>query len=120
MKPFILRRLKTEVLQSLPKKYIHFTHCQMAERQLKEYKDLINGYVKRSEQIVKAAQNDKTSQLTKESPNNIIMELRKAANHPLLRRAIYTDEKIKEMAKKVMTVREVLFKKKISWLKFIC
>ena len=31
--------------------------------------------------------------------NNIIMQLRKTANHPLLMRALYTDERVAEMAK---------------------
>lgn len=34
-----------------------------------------------------------------DSSSNIIMELRKTANHPLLRRVLYDDETVKKMAK---------------------
>ena len=36
--------------------------------------------------------------------NNILMTLRKAANHPLLLRSLYTDENLLEMAKKYCKV----------------
>ena len=36
--------------------------------------------------------------------NNILMTLRKAANHPLLLRSLYTDETLLEMAKKYCKV----------------
>ena len=40
-----------------------------------------------------------------DSSSNVLMELRKAANHPLLRRVLYNDAKIMEMAKLIMKVR---------------
>ncbi len=39
-----------------------------------------------------------------DSSTNILMELRKAANHPLLRRVIYDNDKLKQMAKLIMKV----------------
>ena len=81
----------------------------MPERQRIEYEELINSYVKRSEEIVKEAEEEKSSIKNKSNPANIIMELRKAANHPLLRRCLYDDEKLKQMAKLVMTVSFIIF-----------
>lgn len=137
MNPFILRRLKTEVLKQLPKKVIEVITCDMTLRQGKEYKKLIEHFKAKKELILKeaeeAADAKKKSKGVKKgaqveskyeemmqimdsnkkkggaggaavkdhSPSNIIMELRKAANHPLLRRCIYTDAKILEMAKLV-------------------
>ncbi len=39
-----------------------------------------------------------------DSASNILMELRKAANHPLLRRTLYDDEKLEKMARLVYKV----------------
>lgn len=47
----------------------------------------------------KKAGEKKEKEKTEDSSSNIIMELRKTANHPLLRRIIYDDETIKKMAK---------------------
>jgi len=136
MKPFILRRLKDEVLKQLPKKTIEVIHCDMTLRQGKEYKKLVEHFKERKEIILRDAQeaaekkkSDKNSKKTtnyeeimeiieknntaaarkkateeeraKESSSNILMELRKAANHPLLRRVLYNNDKIAEMAKLV-------------------
>jgi len=137
MKPFILRRLKDEVLKQLPKKTIEVIHCDMTLRQGKEYKRLVEHFKDRKEAILREAQEtaekkktDKSAKKTtnydeimdmieknnsavakkkaadedrnKESSSNILMELRKAANHPLLRRVLYSNEKISEMAKLVL------------------
>ncbi len=50
----------------------------------------------------KAKNDEKKAKENEDSSSNIIMELRKGANHPLLRRTIYTDEKLKQMAKLIM------------------
>ena len=42
---------------------------------------------------------------TDDNSSNILMELRKGANHPLLRRCIYDDQKLKEMAKLILKVK---------------
>ena len=44
-----------------------------------------------------------------DSSSNIFMELRKAANHPLLRRVIYDNDKLKQMAKLIMKVIQVFY-----------
>lgn len=124
MKPFILRRLKVQVLKQLPKKTIEVIHCDMTLRQGKEYKNLLTKYKERKERILLASQEAaetkkklkksneeinlnsdmKKVDLKEHSASNVLMELRKAANHPLLRRVIYNDEKIDEMARLVFKV----------------
>lgn len=44
MKPFVLRRLKRDVLQDLPKKTNHRELCPMSERQGQLYKNLIASF----------------------------------------------------------------------------
>jgi SWI/SNF-related matrix-associated actin-dependent regulator of chromatin subfamily A containing DEAD/H box 1 len=141
MKPFILRRLKTEVLKQLPQKIEEIIHCDMSTRQEQEYKNLIAYYKKRKDEILleqtekanieknkklKASSNKASSKMdeileimnsdlpnnknksekkeTSDSSSNILMELRKAANHPLLRRVLYDNDKLKQMAKLIMKV----------------
>ncbi|KAM7452234.1 ATP-dependent helicase smarcad1 [Porites harrisoni] len=89
MKPFVLRRLKSDVLQQLPAKHDHVIKWELTERQRELYND---SFVNCSKQF---KQSGNSSQY-----NNILMTLRKAANHPLLLRSLYTDETLLEMAKK--------------------
>lgn len=142
MKPFILRRVKNDVLKHLPKKYEEIIFCDMTIHQEKEYSNLITYYKKRQDLLaIEASEkaqalNDKMNKVSakyadevfdivqtdiknkrekdnekKDKENgdnfcNIIMELRKAANHPLLRRSLYTDEKLKQMAKLIIKVKK--------------
>lgn len=143
MRPFILRRVKADVLKQLPKKIEEIIYCDMTKNQAKSYEELIAYYKKRKDALLKeieakkeaaaakvaaaeAAKGNKAAELLQEisdiaascshlgsrkdhkkveknenedSSNNILMELRKTANHPLLRRVFYDDEKIKKMAK---------------------
>jgi SWI/SNF-related matrix-associated actin-dependent regulator 1 of chromatin subfamily A len=127
MKPFIMRRLKADVLKQLPQKIIHVEHCEQSERQLKEYLKLIDVFRSKkadekqktndAKAEKKAAKAEKRVKSVEESnelkklhinidddtskAGHILMELRKAANHPLLRRSIYDDDKLKKMAKLV-------------------
>jgi SWI/SNF-related matrix-associated actin-dependent regulator 1 of chromatin subfamily A len=56
----------------------------------------------------KAQKSTKTgNQASDNSSSNVLMELRKAANHPMLFRRIYTDDKLKAMARDCL--REVEF-----------
>ncbi|KAM8940406.1 SWI/SNF-related matrix-associated actin-dependent regulator of chromatin subfamily A containing DEAD/H box 1 isoform 2-T2 [Pelodytes ibericus] len=88
MKPFILRRVKSEVLKQLPPKKDHIQSCPMSKKQEQLYKELLTK-LKRS--IVGT---DKSSELC-----NVMMHLRKMANHPLLHRQYYTSEKLRTMSK---------------------
>uniref|UniRef100_A0A8C5G2J3 DNA helicase n=1 Tax=Gouania willdenowi TaxID=441366 RepID=A0A8C5G2J3_GOUWI len=86
MKPFILRRVKSEVLKQLPAKEERVELCSMSENQQRLYQNLFKKL--------------KTS-ITGEKRElcNVMMQLRKMANHPLLHRQYYTTEKLKAMSK---------------------
>uniref|UniRef100_A0A6S8ED22 Helicase n=1 Tax=Aureoumbra lagunensis TaxID=44058 RepID=A0A6S8ED22_9STRA len=75
MAPFVLRRTKTEVLDTLPPKVVH---TQILNLDL-EQRDIYENILRRNT-------------LTAQNSQNLFTELRKAANHPLLLRHRY-DEK---------------------------
>jgi SWI/SNF-related matrix-associated actin-dependent regulator of chromatin subfamily A containing DEAD/H box 1 len=113
MRPFVLRRLKSDVLKQLPKKSEHVVLCEMSKRQATEYNELISYYKAHKDEIAENGGDDddrggigkgkekKNIKFKELNSNNILMELRKAANHPLLRRCLYDEVKLKEMAKRV-------------------
>ncbi|XP_067289723.1 SWI/SNF-related matrix-associated actin-dependent regulator of chromatin subfamily A containing DEAD/H box 1b isoform X2 [Pseudorasbora parva] len=86
MKPFILRRVKSEVLKQLPAKEEQVEFCAMSERQQELYNALFHK--------LKCSSNREKRELT-----NVMMQLRKMSNHPLLHRQYYTTEKLKAMSK---------------------
>ncbi|XP_028270808.1 SWI/SNF-related matrix-associated actin-dependent regulator of chromatin subfamily A containing DEAD/H box 1A [Parambassis ranga] len=86
MKPFILRRVKSEVLSQLPAKQEKVEFCPMSEKQQALYQTLFRK--------LKASTNGEKRELC-----NVMMQLRKMANHPLLHRQYYTTEKLKAMSK---------------------
>ncbi|XP_048478560.1 SWI/SNF-related matrix-associated actin-dependent regulator of chromatin subfamily A containing DEAD/H box 1 homolog isoform X1 [Plutella xylostella] len=89
MKPFVLRRLKKDVLQDLPKKTNHMELCAMSERQEILYKNLIAGF---------AAKDGTIHATTEQSGMSMMMDMRKLANHPLLLRFHYSDATLRKMA----------------------
>ncbi|TRY68060.1 hypothetical protein DNTS_003641 [Danionella cerebrum] len=86
MKPFILRRVKSEVLKQLPGKEEQVEFCPMSKRQQELYSALF--------QKLKNSSNGEKRELT-----NVMMQLRKMSNHPLLHRQYYTTEKLEAMSK---------------------
>ncbi|XP_020499117.1 SWI/SNF-related matrix-associated actin-dependent regulator of chromatin subfamily A containing DEAD/H box 1A [Labrus bergylta] len=86
MKPFILRRVKSEVLKQLPEKEEKVEFCPMSEKQKVLYQSLLKK--------LKGSTNGEKRELC-----NVMMQLRKMANHPLLHRQYYTTEKLKAMSK---------------------
>ncbi|XP_033476037.1 SWI/SNF-related matrix-associated actin-dependent regulator of chromatin subfamily A containing DEAD/H box 1A [Epinephelus lanceolatus] len=86
MKPFILRRVKNEVLKQLPAKEEKVEFCPMSEKQQVLYQTLFKK--------LKASINGEKRELC-----NVMMQLRKMANHPMLHRQYYTTEKLKAMSK---------------------
>ena len=113
LKPFILRRLKTEVLKDLPAKIEQLVYCDMTEGQAKDYKALLE-YIKyaKNQDVLKENSskvkcpfldvNIKKADSNMSSLLGICVHLRKAANHPLLKRLIYNDDVLKEMAKLIL------------------
>lgn len=92
MKPFVLRRLKKDVLQCLPPKTQTLISVKMGPEQAQRYTDLVEGF-----KTAREEHNDDTSSMT------VMMEMRKMTNHPLLLRHFYTDEKLHEIAQRLAT-----------------
>ena len=98
MAPFILRRKKDQVLQELPKKIKQVVYCDMSESQDRLYRHEKN----RARKIL---MHEQSGDHAKES-QNIMMTLRKAAIHPFLFRALYTDKVLSKMAKACLNESE--------------
>ena len=93
MQPFVLRRRKDQVLRGLTEKTERNVLCDMTERQAQMYKDVL--------QRTKAALVDEPNgkKGAQKDSANVLMDLRKAANHPLLFRSLYDDKKIAALAR---------------------
>uniref|UniRef100_A0A1I7XQP6 Helicase ATP-binding domain-containing protein n=1 Tax=Heterorhabditis bacteriophora TaxID=37862 RepID=A0A1I7XQP6_HETBA len=74
LRPFILRRLKSEVEKQLPEKTEHIVKCQLSKRQRYLYDDFMSQRSTRD--------NLKSGNMM--SVLNIVMQLRKCCNHPNL------------------------------------
>lgn len=91
MKPFVLRRLKSEVLRQLPKKIEELEYCTMIQGQQELYERLIRNFANKL--------TDDGNELNVAGGAAMLMQLRKAANHPLLHRNHYTEVVVNKMAK---------------------
>ncbi|XP_045536479.1 SWI/SNF-related matrix-associated actin-dependent regulator of chromatin subfamily A containing DEAD/H box 1 homolog [Papilio machaon] len=101
MKPFVLRRLKRDVLQDLPKKTNHTELCPLSGRQEMLYKNLIAAF---------SAKDGTIHATTEQSGLSMMMDMRKLANHPLLLRYHYTEPVLRKIAARL--VREHGYKEK--------
>ncbi|XP_053609678.1 SWI/SNF-related matrix-associated actin-dependent regulator of chromatin subfamily A containing DEAD/H box 1 homolog [Plodia interpunctella] len=101
MKPFVLRRLKRDVLQDLPKKTNHTELCPMSERQQQLYKDLIAGF---------SANDGLVHATTEQSGMSMMMDMRKLANHPVLLRYYYQEKQVRKIA--ALLARDPTYKEK--------
>ncbi|KAJ7579101.1 SNF2 family N-terminal domain-containing protein [Mycena floridula] len=129
MTPFVLRRRKDQVLKDLPNKTERIEWCEMTGLQQKIYQDT----VQRSRKTVlemdtpSAESTDAPLPLQRtkgkkpknprpkekvylENSSNVLMDLRKAASHPMLFRTLFTDEILTGMTKQLM--KEPDFKKR--------
>lgn len=118
MQPFVLRRKKAQVLTDLPSKRELITYCDLTDSQRNIYTETMS----RSRKAI--VETDKTEASTpsesgtestrgrkrgkagsskgkdpSESSNHVLMDLRKAANHPLLFRRHFNTSIVREMAK---------------------
>jgi SWI/SNF-related matrix-associated actin-dependent regulator 1 of chromatin subfamily A len=91
MKPFILRRLKKDVLTFLPQKTDHLIKVKMTDDQKEKYVLAVGDYKNLKEMAA--------DPLTDVSGSTILMDMRKLANHPLLLRYYFTDAKLMEIAR---------------------
>ncbi|GAV78796.1 SNF2_N domain-containing protein/Helicase_C domain-containing protein [Cephalotus follicularis] len=103
--PFILRRLKSDVMQQLVPKIQRVEYVTMEKQQEDAYKEAIEEYRAASRaRIAKLSDVDSipvVGVLPRRQISNYFVQLRKIANHPLLVRRIYSDEDVVRFAKKL-------------------
>ncbi|KAL7927463.1 SNF2 family N-terminal domain-containing protein [Trichoderma austrokoningii] len=97
LEPFILQRRKDQVLSDIPRKICNVVHCDLPEAQKEVYDEYEEVFKmepsQRGARESRGRQNDQ---------NNVWIQLRKAALHPLLFRRHFTDKMVTEMAKILM------------------
>ncbi|TPP61080.1 hypothetical protein FGIG_03314 [Fasciola gigantica] len=136
LKPFFLRRLKSQVLSQLPPKTSEVIHVPMTLSQSQWYWELVNKFrqlskkqtvengLEQNQSIDETVDGDDTTELEctpqkkkqrrdstvngngtasttncKETPSNMLSQLRKAANHQtLLNRIMYSEEQLQDIA----------------------
>lgn len=89
MKPFILRRLKKDVLSFLPKKSEIVEKVKLLPDQMQKYQMIVDEY----------KHIDPSSENYMGRGSSIMMDMRKLANHPLLMRYYFSDARLHEIAK---------------------
>ncbi|KDN38457.1 hypothetical protein K437DRAFT_259406 [Tilletiaria anomala UBC 951] len=104
MQPFVLRRKKDKVLRDLSNKHEIVEWCDMTPDQERVYKQVwasTKAAVQEGEEQNASKAKSKTGRTLSKKPasSNVLMDLRKAANHPLLFRNIYDEKKIERLAK---------------------
>ncbi|KAL9936051.1 hypothetical protein V8E36_004893 [Tilletia maclaganii] len=100
MQPFVLRRRKDKVLTDLRTKTERIEYCEMTRPQKKLYNEALSR--SRAALIEQESATKTRSAAAKRKANtssHVLMDLRKAANHPLLFRTIFNENKIAAMAK---------------------
>lgn len=124
MTPFVLRRRKDQVLKDLPKKTERIEWCEMTDLQRSIYRKALQRSRKTIVEAVKDADDDLPSKPLKkpkaaskakvtsysENSSNVLMELRKAASHPMLFRNLFTDNVLTGITKQLL--KEPDFKKR--------
>ena len=95
MKPFFLRRLKSEVLTTLPVKTEEILKVPMTQSQHENYFRMVAEYKRRAKDIAEG----KIKIHSKDSGVGMLMNLRKIANHPLLIRNQYDNSQVKQLAR---------------------
>ncbi|WCJ33735.1 Protein CHROMATIN REMODELING 19 [Euphorbia peplus] len=103
--PFILRRLKSDVMQQLVPKIQQVEYVIMEKQQESAYNEAIEEYrAVTSARIAKVSTIDLNSIfgiIPRRQISNYFVQFRKIANHPLLVRRIYSDEDVVYYAKKL-------------------
>lgn len=106
MTPFVMRRRKEQVLAHLPPKSHEVTFCDMTERQSKIYEEELNRNKRGLQSAKKQVEGEPATKKGKREAgkqlDNVLMQLRKAAIHPLMFRTLYNDKLLKRMAREIM------------------
>ncbi|GAB2282463.1 Protein CHROMATIN REMODELING 19 [Dionaea muscipula] len=103
--PFILRRLKSDVMQQLAPKIQRVEYVYMEKEQEDAYKEAIEEY--RRVSLTRLRKNTEVDPdciarfLPRRQISNYFVQFRKIANHPLLVRRIYNDEDVIRFANKL-------------------
>ncbi|GMR43018.1 hypothetical protein PMAYCL1PPCAC_13213 [Pristionchus mayeri] len=103
LQPYILRRVKSQVLSQLPPKTEEVVEVEMEEGQAELYEDVVEGLTKLDTGEASGAYGG-------------LMRLRQAANHPLLRRKLYEDSDVLKIAKVLCAKEKSYAKKKPEYL----
>jgi SWI/SNF-related matrix-associated actin-dependent regulator 1 of chromatin subfamily A len=103
--PFVLRRVKSDVMKQLVAKTHEVVSVDMLEDQAAAYKEAVTQYralamAARSSKASKATSTNILDCLARRQVSNIFTQLRKLGNHPLLIRRIFTDETVRKLARK--------------------
>nr|GMC58676.1 protein CHROMATIN REMODELING 19 [Ipomoea batatas] len=103
--PFILRRLKSDVMKQLVPKIQKIHYVYMGKQQEGLYKEAIENYRAASQarmpKLSGTGLNNAVGILPQRQISNYFLEFRKIANHPLLVRRFYTDDDAIQIAKKL-------------------
>ncbi|KAF9529360.1 SNF2 family N-terminal domain-containing protein [Crepidotus variabilis] len=123
MTPFVLRRRKDQVLKDLPNKSERIEWCDLSDLQRSIYratlqrsrKVVLEALSEDGKEPTKAAKKTRAATKTKdkqysENSSNVLMDLRKAASHPMLFRTLYTDDALTGITKQLL--KEPDFKKR--------
>jgi SWI/SNF-related matrix-associated actin-dependent regulator 1 of chromatin subfamily A len=89
--PFVLRRKKDQVLKHMPTKTCRVEYCDLHPSQTIIYDGLREKARERARLRLEGAR------IPSDGENNPLMQLRKAAIHPMLFRRHFTDEKVQKM-----------------------
>jgi SWI/SNF-related matrix-associated actin-dependent regulator of chromatin subfamily A containing DEAD/H box 1 len=138
MTPFVLRRKKAQVLKDLPNKSERIEWCELTDLQRSIYNDALE----RSRKTIMDAElgsepaTGASTPVTSKPPpaaakkkvrpkdkqyvensSNVLMDLRKAASHPMLFRTLYTDGDLNGMTKQLL--KEPDFKKRGAVFEYV-
>ncbi|CAA2954863.1 CHROMATIN REMODELING 19 [Olea europaea subsp. europaea] len=101
--PFILRRLKSNVMRQLVPKMQMIEYVHMERAQEDAYKEAIENYRAASQTRISKSSRINSSNVASVLPrrqiSNYFLQFRKIANHPLLVRRIFTDDDVVCFAK---------------------